>query len=100
MTDEKKQKQRAYNRRRYYERKAKGLCQWCDRPAEPGRIRCVVHRKISADYVVGVQSIRRVNGLCVRCGKEKVERYSTCMVCRQKLSANYRRKKAAATAAG
>lgn len=49
MTDEKKQKQRAYNRRRYYERKAKGLCQWCDRPAEPGRIRCVVHRKISAD---------------------------------------------------
>lgn len=74
--------QKERSRQRYYDRKAKGLCQWCDRPAMTGRIRCEDHKRIGRHYAAGRYSIRKVKGVCVYCGKVKVEKFAACFPCR------------------
>lgn len=78
--------QKGWSRARYEDRKAKGLCQWCDSDAELGRIRCAVHRQITADYNAGRRDIRLLNGLCGNCGKNKVSKFTSCRDCRHKKS--------------
>lgn len=73
---------------RYYDRKEKGLCQWCDKPAMPGRIRCEDHKAINREYAGGVRALRILKGLCTRCGKNQVTLFRECQNCRLKKSKN------------
>lgn len=80
-----KENQRRRAKQRYEDRKAKGLCQYCPNKAEPGHIRCATCREITADYCAGRYDIRKVNDICVRCGKnpQSTETF-LCEDCREK----------------
>lgn len=71
------------HQRRYNERKAKGLCQFCDNPVEEGKVvRCEIHREITADYCAGRRDIWKLKGLCSKCGKNQPEKGKfTCKDC-------------------
>jgi predicted amidophosphoribosyltransferase len=69
-------------RQTYRERKAKGLCVRCAKPALPGRVRCADCREYTRLWVQGLYDKRVLKGVCARCGKNPVSRFRTCRDCR------------------
>ena len=88
------ERNRANARRRYYERKAKRLCIYCDEPADAPHVRCKIHREIVSDYSAGVRDIRKLKGLCAECGKRKPapERVA-CQECLERFKQNNQKRK-------
>lgn len=72
--EERRNRNREFARRRYYERKKTGLCMYCPEKALPGKIRCQIHTEIASDYSAGRRDIRILQGICVRCGKQPAAR--------------------------
>lgn len=58
-------------RERYQQRKAAGICTYCDRPARPETTSCAVHAKEHLDFIQEKRRERRNAGLCTTCGKDR-----------------------------
>ena len=55
----------------------------CTREPAKGRKTCQRCRDLAFDNAMATYSIRRVNGLCVKCGVNRTEKFARCRPCRQ-----------------
>lgn len=57
----------------YHDRRARGVCVVCEKPAE-GAVRCPDCRRDAADRFRLIYESRKARNVCVRCGKERPAR--------------------------
>ena len=86
--DSHRAKDRERQRRRYHERKRKGLCVRCAAKAVDGKTRCEQCESKRVTPSAFSQRVyyqrRRAMGLCVRCGQKATKGQSRCEECRKR----------------
>lgn len=83
-----------YQKARYAQRKAAGLCIQCGKPAKPGQTRCAEHAAEAVKKSKENREWFRKRGRCIYCGKEPIYKgASYCESCAERQRKYYQTNK-------
>lgn len=89
-SDKRNAKSRQWQRQKYLERTAAGLCSHgnCSAPSDLGHRQCQPHLRLMAKRARERIQQRKAQGLCVQCGKQPQFWGVRCIICRQLFAKN------------